>query len=306
VSRKSYRNTKVILIFIVLLAIAWAFNKTGLPFAQPEIRGSRNTDKLQEELLYQWDTAKRSNYNAQFNLSMGVKNFSSIADSLSFLDQYIRVHSGKKLSKYEYLVRVPVSETDKFYNRITAFVTIENEMRDYSIALTSGSVKAYNDSLKVLAEEKIKFERLKKENPNIKGYSIDIENIDKRIDNFQNLKKSLEDFSNQEYDLYLIALSEVTKKGVNSSEYARILGKHFIIALGVLALGVPLIMLGSKLLFKVLGIVGASTSQLYGSYYNRSYKYGNYAGYGYNYGRKRQVKRVYKDKPKGDDKSPDK
>ncbi len=290
-----------------MLAIAWAFNKTGLPFAQPEIKGSRNTDKIQEELLYQWDTAKRSNYNAQFNLSMGVKNFSSIADSLSFLDQYIRVHSGKKLSKYEYLVRVPVSETDKFYNRITAFATIENEMRDYSIALTSGSVKAYNDSLKVLAEEKIKFERLKKENPNIKGYSIDIENIDKRIDNFQNLKKSLEDFSNQEYDLYLIALSEVTKKGVNSSEYARILGKHFIIALGVLALGVPLIMLGSKLLFKVLGIVGASTTQLYGNYYNKSYnKYGNYGGYGYNYGRKRQVKRVYKDKPKGDDKSPDK
>ncbi|MBI9031008.1 TM1812 family CRISPR-associated protein [bacterium] len=305
-SRKSYRNTKVILIFIVLLAIAWAFNKTGLPFAQPEIKGARNTDKLQEELLYQWDTAKRSNYNAQFNLSMGVKNFSSIADSLSFLDQYIRVHSGKKLSKYEYLVRVPVSETDKFYDRITDFATVENEMRDYSIALTSGSVEAYNDSLKVLAEEKVKFEKLKKENPNIKGYSIDIENIDKRIDNFQNLKKSLEDFSNQEYDLYLVALSEVTKKGVNSSEYARVLGKHFIIALGVLALGVPLIMLGSKLLFKVLGIVGASTSQLYGSYYNRSYKYGNYGGYGYNYGRKRQVKRVYKDKPKGDEKSPDK
>ena len=83
------------------------------------------------------------------------------------------------------------------------------------------------------------------------------------------------------------------------------MAKQFLIALVALALGVPLIMLGSKLLFKVLGVVGSSTSQLYGTYYNKSSKYGNYSGYGYNYGRKRQVKRIYKDKPKGDSKGDD-
>jgi hypothetical protein len=117
------------------------------------------------------------------------------------------------------------------------------------------------------------------------------------IGRINSMKHSL---NNTDYDLYLIAFSEQFKKGVDSSEYAGRLAKQFLIALVALSLGVPLIMLGSRLLFKVLGVVGSSTSQLYGAYYNKSSKYGNYSGY--NYGRKRQVKRIYKDKPKGDSK----
>jgi len=304
VSRKSYRNTKIILIFVVLLALAWAFNKAGLPFAKPELRGARNTDNLRDELLFRWDHAKRANYNAQFNLTMGINNFDSIADSLGFLDKYVKEHRGSKLSKYEYLVRVPINETEQFYNKITSLATLEKTSSDYSTALTAGSVQSYNDSLKVFQAKRAEIEKLRRENPNIKGYTQDIEEIDEQIRRINSLKFSLQ---NKDYDLYLIAFSEQSKKGVDSAEYIGELAKHFIIALGALALAVPLIILGSRLLFKVMGIVDSTTSQLYGSYYNKSSKYGSYGGYGYNYGRKRQVKRVYKDKTKGDEeKSPDK
>ncbi len=299
-SRKSYRNTKIIIIFVVLLALAWAFYTIGLPFAKSESRGAQTTANLEDELLYRWDNAKRSNYNAKFEMVMEVKNFDHIADSLGFLSEYVEKYRGSILSKYEFMVRVPVSETKEFSSKIKSLANLIKFSSDYSTALNIASVRAYNDSLVTLQAQRKNLEKLRRENPNIKGYSQDIEDTDRHIARINSLKFSLQ---NKEYDLYLIAFSEQFNKGVDSSEYIRRLAKQFIIALGALALGVPLIMLGSKLLFKVLGIVGASTSQLYGSYYNKSYKNGNYSGYGYNYGRKRQVKRVYKDKAKGDEKN---
>ncbi len=299
-SRKSYRNTKIIIIFVVLLALAWAFYTIGLPFAKSESRGAQTTANLEDELLYRWDNAKRSNYNAKFEMVMEVKNFDNIADSLGFLSEYVEKYRGSILSKYEFMVRVPVSDTKEFNSKIKSLANLIKFSSDYSTALNIASVRAYNDSLVTLQAQRKNLEKLRRENPNIKGYSQDIEDTDRHIARINSLKFSLQ---NKEYDLYLIAFSEQFNKGVDSSDYIRRLAKQFIIALGALALGVPLIMLGSKLLFKVLGIVGASTSQLYGSYYNKSYKNGNYSGYGYNYGRKRQVKRVYKDKAKGDEKN---
>ena len=301
-SRKSYRNTRIILIFIVLLALAWAFRQEGLPFARPESRGAKSTAQLQDELLYRWDNAKKANYNAKFSMAMEVRDFDSIADSLDFLSEYVEKHRGSILSKYEYMVRVPVNETKEFNNKVKSNGKLIKFSSDYSTALSAGSVEAYNDSLVVLQAKIKNLEKLRQENPNIKGYTQDIEEAHNQVKRINSLKYSLQ---NKDYDLYLIAFSEQFKRGVNSYEYIGRLAKQFIIALGALALGTPLIMLGSRLLFKVLGIVGSSTSQLYGSYYNKSY--GGTTGYGYNYGRKRHVKRVYKDKDKGDgDKSSDK
>lgn len=296
-SRKSYRNTRVIIIFVILLALAWGFYKIGLPFDQPESRGARSIANLQDELMYRWDDAKKANYNAKFQMVMESRNFDNIADSLGFLSEYVEKYRGSILSKYEYIVRVPVNETKQFNQKVRSLASLVQFSSDYSTALNTGSIEAYNDSLVALHAKRKNLEKLRRENPNIKGYTQDIEEVDIHMGRIISMKQSLQ---NTEYDLYLIAFSEQFKKAISSSEYIRKLSKHFIIALGVLALAVPLLTLGSKLLFKVLGIVGASTSQLYGSYYNKSYKYGNYSGYGYNYGRKRHVKRVYKDKPNGD------
>ncbi len=300
-SRKSYRNTRIILIFMVLLALAWAFRREGLPFATPESRGAKSTANLQDELLYRWDKSKRSNYNAVFQMALEVKNFDSIADSLGFLSNYVEKHRGSILSKYEYMVRVPVSETKEFNNKVKSKANLIKFSSDYSTALSAGTIEAYNDSLVVL-QEKIKvLEQLRRDNPNIKGYSQDIDDTNMQINRINSLKYSLQ---NKEYDLYLIAFSESFKKSVDSAEYVAGLAKHFIIAFGILALAVPLIVLGSRLIFRVLGVVGTQTSQLYGNYYSKGSKYGNYNGYGYNYGRKRHVKRVYKDKDKGDGDKP--
>lgn len=298
-SRKNYRNTRIIIIFVVLLALAWAFLKIGLPFDQPESRGAKSLGNLQDELVYKWDGAKKSNYNAKFQMFMESKNFDSIADSLGFLLEYVKTHRGSILSRYEYMVRVPVNETEDFSSNVRSLGNVIQFSSDYSTALNRGSIETYNDSLVALQASKKNLEKLRRENPNIKGYTQDIEEVDSHIGRIISMKQSLQ---NTEYDLYLIAFSEQYKRGLSTSAYLRKLAIQFIIALGALALGVPLIMLGSKLLFKVLGIVGASTGQLYGSYYNKSYKNSNYTGYGYNYGRKRQVKRIYKDKEKGDGK----
>lgn len=307
-SRKSYRNTRVIIIFVVLLALAWAFYRIGLPFAQHESRGTNSTANLNDELIYRWDNAKKSNYNAKFEMVMESRDFNTIADSLGFLSEYVEKYRGSILSKYEFMIRVPVSETKEFNSRVRSLANLIKFSNDYSTALNIGSIEAYNDSLVTLQAKRKSLEQLRRENPNIKGYTQDIEETDRAIGRINSMKHSLQ---NSDYDLYLIAFSEQVNKGINSTQYVKSLLTQFIIALGALALGVPLLMLGSKLLFKVLGIVGASTNQLYGTYYNKSSKYGNYSGYGYNYGRKRQVKRVYKDKnngnSKGDDsKSPDK
>lgn len=281
---------------MVLLALAWAFRREGLPFATPESRGAKTTANLQDEFLYKWDNSKKSNYNAIFQMALEVRDFESIADSLDFLLDYVEEYRGSILSKYEYIVRVPVAQTKEFNNRIKANANLIRFSSDYSTALSAGTIESYNDSLVVLHEKIKSLEKLRRENPNIKGYSLDIEETHNNINRINGLKYSLQ---NKEYDLYLIAFSENFKKSVDSTEYAEGIAKQFIIAFGVLALAVPLIVLGSRLLFKVLGIVGAQTSQLYGNYYSKGYKYGNYNGYGYNYGRKRHVKRVYKDKGDG-------
>lgn len=282
---------------MILLALAWAFKREGLPFATPESRGAKSTSNLQDELLYRWDSAKRSNYNAIFTMTLEVKNFDTIADSLGFLSEYVEKYRGSILSKYEFLVRVPVPETKEFNKRIRAKANLIKFSSDYSTALSSGSIGAYNDSLVVMQEKIKSLEELRRNNPNIKGYTQDIEETQKNINRINSLKYSLQ---NKEYDLYLIAFSENFKKGVDSHAYVGGLAKEFIIGFGALALAVPLLVLGFRLLFRVLGIVGAQTSQLYGNYYSKGYKYGNYSGYGYNYGRKRHVKRVYKDKGDGD------
>ncbi len=303
-SRRSYKNTKIIIIFMILSALAYAFWRVGLPFATSEYRGAKTTANLQDELLYRWDSAKRSNYNAIFQMALEVKDYDTFIEGLDFLPEYVEKHRGSILSKYEYIVRVPVSETKEFNTRVKADANLIKFSSDYSTALSSGSIEAYNDSLVVMQEKIKNLEKLRRENPNIKGYTQDIEETNNQIKRLNSLKYSLQ---NKDYDLYLIAFSENFKKGVSSSKYAEGLAKQFIIAFGILALAVPLIVLGSRLIFKVLGIVGAQTSQLYGNYYSKGYKYGNYSGYGYNYGRKRHVKRVYKDKDKGDvDKSSEK
>lgn len=299
-SRKNYRNTRIIVIFVVLLALAWAFYKIGLPFERPESRGAKSIANLQDELMYRWDDAKKSNYNAKFQIVMESKNFDNIADSLGFLSQYVEKYRGTILSKYEFMIRVPVSETKEFSHRVKSLANLVRFSSDYSTALNIGSIEAYNDSLVTLQAQRKNYEKLRRENPNIKGYTQDIAEIDGHIGRIIGMKQSLQ---NTEYDLYLIAFSEQFQQGVSTASYVRALAKQFIIALVALALGVPLLVLGSRLLFKVLGIVGTSTSQLYGSYYNKSYKYGGDTGYGYNYGRKRHVKRVYKDKPSGDNKN---
>lgn len=301
-SRKSYRNTRIIIIFVVLLALAWAFREVGLPFATPDSRGAKSTAGLEDELLYRWDSAKKSNYNAQFRMTMEVKNFDNIADSLGFLSEYVEKYRGSILSKYEYIVRVPVNQTKEFNSRVKNLATLVKFSSDYSTALNSSTTETYNDSLVTLQAQRKNLEKLRRENPNIKGYTDDIAEADNAISRINSMKHSLQ---NKDYDIYLVAFSEQFNQGINSYEYVGKLAKEFIIALLALALGVPLIMLGSKLLFKVLGIVGSSTTQLYGNYYNKSSgKYGNYGGYGYNYNRKKQVKRVYKDKPKGDGADP--
>lgn len=295
--RKSNRNTKVIVLFIVLLAVAHAIYQTGMPFAESQSVGASSTASLQDELLYKWDDAKRLNYNAQFQMVMEAKSIDNIADSLHFLTEYVEKYKGSILSKHEYLVRVPVPKTKDFNNKVKSLASIVKYSSDYSTSLNAGSLESYNDSLITLQAKRKNLEQLRRDNPNIKGYTDDIQDADKQINRINSMKQSLH---NQDYDLYLIAFSEQYNKGINSAQYIKNFSKPFLIALVVLSLAIPLIALGSKLLFKVLGIVGASTNQLYGAYYNKSYKSGGSDGYGYgNYGRKRHVKRIYKDKPSG-------
>lgn len=292
--RRNNRFNNVIVLFIVVAAIAYAVYQVGLPFTESESIGATTTANLQDELLYRWDDAKRSNYNAQFRMALEAKNIRSVLDSLSFLTAYVENYKGSILSKYEYMVRVPVPETEKFSNRVKSFADLTKYSSDYSTSLNTGSLEAYNDSLVTLQAKRKDLEQLRRQNPNIKGYTDDILEIDRSINRLNSMKQSLQ---NQDYDLYLIALSEKFNKGVNSAEYLKDFARPFLIALVTLMLAAPLIILGSKLIFQAMGAVGASTGQSYSSYGSKG------TGQSYSYGRKRHVKRIYKDKPSGSDDS---
>lgn len=290
--RRNNRFNNIIVLFIVLSAIAYAVYQVGLPFTESESIGATTTANLQDELLYRWDDAKRSNYNAQFRMALETKNISSVLDSLSFLTAYVENYKGSILSKYEYMVRVPVPETQKFSNKVKSFADLTKYSSDYSTSLNTGTLEAYNDSLVTLQAKRKDLEQLRRQNPNIKGYTDDILETDRQISRLNSMKQSLQ---NQDYDLYLIALSEKFNKGVNSAEYLKNFARPFLIALVTLMLAVPLIILGSKLIFQAMGAVGASTGQSYTNYGSKG------SGQSYSYGRKRQVKRIYKDKPSGSD-----
>lgn len=290
--RRNNRFNNIIVLFIVLSAIAYAVYQVGLPFAESGSIGATTTAKLEDELLYKWDDAKRSNYNAQFRMVLEAKDIENALDSLRFLPEYVKKYKGAILSKYEYMVRIPVEETEIFSDQIRAFADLVKYSSDYSTSLNSGSLESYNDSLVTMQSKRKDLEQLRRQNPNIKGYTDDILETDRHINRLNSMKQSLQ---NQDYDLYLISLSEKYKKGINSAEYLKTFARPFLLALIGLMLAVPLIILGSKLIFQAMGAVGASTGQSYTNYGSKG------SGQSYSYGRKRQVKRIYKDKPSGSD-----
>lgn len=288
--RKDNRLNYIIVLFIVLSAIAYGVFKTGLPFAESGSIGATSTAKLQDELLYKWDDAKRSNYNAQFRMVLEAKDIENALDSLRFLPEYVEKYKGVILSKYEYMIRVPVEQTQEFSRLIKTYADLVRYSSDYSTSLNAGSLESYNDSLITMQTKRKDLEQLRRQNPNIKGYTDDIIETDQHINRLNSMKQSLQ---NQDYDLYLVSLSEKFNKGINSGDYIKSFAKPFLLALVALMLGVPLIILGAKLIFQVVGAVGASTAKPYSSYGSK--------GSSYSYGRKRQVKRIYKDKPSGSD-----
>ncbi len=285
------KTTRIIVWFIVLMSIGWAFYRVGSPFAKTTVKGATEVKNIQN-ILYSWDLAKKSNYNTKYEIVIKINPEEITTDSLSFLLDYVRSYNGVKLnSGSEYLLRIPTEESDKFYKRIEKLGNITSYSIDSSTSLGTKTIKYYTDSLSTLNNQKLALKKAKKENKNIKGYDDDIAEVDRKIGRIQKLKDSL---GNQNYDLYLVSFYQKVFKGFGKSYIITYL-REFVIGLGVLALAIPLIFLGFRLIFKLVGYINVNSGGSYGGYYSKGYKYGSYgSGYG-SYGRKRKVKRIYKD-----------
>lgn len=288
VKRLSGTN-RIILVFIILSSIAWSLYQVGMPFADIAVKGATTTTALENE-LFEWSNAKKFNYNARYEMAIEVADFNTIVEDIRFIGDYAEEYRGSIISQYEYVVRVPIEKSKEFKTRVKSLGNTIKFSSDFSTSLGGATLEAYNDTLLALSTKRTALEKLRRDNPVIKGYTKDIQDVDLKVNEINNLKNALQ---NRAYDLYLLAFSERFSAGINTIDYTRNLFKNFAISLAVLLLGVPIIFLSVKLLAKLFALMGLAGIGNYNNYYSKGYKSANY---GYNYGRKRKVKRVYKDK----------